>query len=117
VTLEEDQLRVYDPEPIYADTGSGACLLGLVQRTSGRIPAYDLRLLNDDEQLFMIDHPAMAVRQEVLEENPDLELVFDVISDRMDAGELRELNERVEVEGADPGEVARDWLVDERLVE
>jgi osmoprotectant transport system substrate-binding protein len=117
VTLEDDQVRVYDPEPIYADTGSGLCLLGQVQRTSGRIPAYDLELLTDDEQLFMVDHPAMAVREEVLEDNPELELVFAVLSERMDEESLRELNERVEVDGDDTREVARDWLRDEKLID
>jgi glycine betaine/choline ABC-type transport system substrate-binding protein len=35
----------------------------------------------------------------------------------MDEESLRELNERVEVDGDDTREVARDWLRDEKLID
>jgi osmoprotectant transport system substrate-binding protein len=117
VTLSDDDLRVYDAEPIYADTASGTCLVGLVERTSGRIASYDLRVLDDDVDLFMANVPALAARAEILDDDPELELVFEVIADRLSEDELRELAERVEIDGEEPREVAADWLAEEGLTE
>lgn len=116
VTLPDSELRVYDAEPIYPDTGAGSCALGLVTRGSGRIAEYDLRVLEDDVDVFMLDNPAVSIRAELLEDHPELAVVFDVIADRLSEHELRELNRRVEIGGEEPAAVAREWLEEEDLV-
>ncbi len=117
VELPDDVLRVYDSVPIYPDTGRGQCLFGEVERTSGRIPQYGLRLLEDDVGLFQPNPPALAVRQEVLVEHPELSAILASLAPRLTTEAIQEMNRRVIVDGEEPAEVARDWLRSEGLVE
>lgn len=114
--MADDTLRVWDPEPIYPSTGDGTCLFGQVQRVNGRVPQYDLRVLADDMGLFGFDNPAMTVRQDVYDDNPELAPLFALLADSLDETTVQTLNERVEVAGEHPRTVARSWLESEGFV-
>lgn len=117
VELTDEMLRVYDAVPIYPDTGRGQCTFGEVERTSGRIPQYGLRLLEDDVGLFQPNQPALAVREDVLVAHPELSSVLATLSPRLTTEVIQEMNRRVIVEGDRPEDVARSWVRSEGLVE
>jgi osmoprotectant transport system substrate-binding protein len=116
VNLADGALRVYDPVPIYPDTGVATCTFGLVDAASGRIPQYDLVVLTDDVGLFLPNLPAMAIREDVLAESPELAAIFATLSPRLTAAEIRQLNQEVVVDGMPVDEVAKGWLVAEGLI-
>lgn len=115
VDLPDEVLRVYDAVPIYPDTGRGQCTFGEVERTSGRIPQYGLRLLADDVGLFQPNPPALAVREDVLLDHPELATVLATLAPRLTTEAIQEMNRRVIEGGEDPAEVAGAWLRSEGL--
>lgn len=116
VTLPDDAIREYEPEPIYPETGDASCRFGLVDSSSGRIPEYDLTVLVDDVGAFLPNAPAPAVREDVIREHPQLAVLLDGLASRLTPDVIQDLNHQVVLEGADPAEAARDWLEREGLV-
>ena len=76
-----------------------------------------LRLLEDDEDFFAVYNPSLTMRQETLEQYPELEELFASISEKLDTGTLRELSAAVAVEGNSPQEVAEQWLQENGFIE
>ena len=73
-------------------------------------------MLEDDKQFFPRYNLGVTVRQQMLQQYPQLEQVFQPVSDRLSNEELLDLNAGVDVEGRDPAEVARDWMVKQGFV-
>lgn len=85
--------------------------------TDSQIKQYDLAVLEDDKQFFPAYHAAVGIHSDVLENNPEIEDITQQLSTRLDDDVMRSLNYQVDVEGKNVGTVARDWLVDNGLLE
>lgn len=116
VEFPAGDVREYDQEPIYPETGEGNCAFGLVDASSGRVAEYDLVVLEDDVGAFLPNPPAPAVREDVLVDHPEVAALLDGLAARLTPEVIRELNRQVVREGRDPTTVARAWLADEGLV-
>ena len=98
---------------IPAETAGGTtCTVGEVTVTDGAVSANDLVILDDDRDAFVDYNAAMTVRQEILDANPRLAEVFDPIAAALTSDVMRGLNERVDVGGELPDEVAEQWLAE-----
>jgi osmoprotectant transport system substrate-binding protein len=117
MTFDDDRLREYQPEPIYPDTKEGQCLFGLVDATSGRIPEYDLAVLEDDLGAFLPNAPAPAVREDVLVAHPEIATVLTALADRLTAEDIRSMNRQIVREERDVQTVTDDWLRNKGLIE
>ena len=106
-----------DTGVVYTATAEGRCNFGEVFTTDGRIPGLDLRVLEDDRQFFPLYNLSMVVNEELLDEHPEIQEVLDQVSPLITNEVMLELNARVDSDGEDPAIVARDWLVEEGLVE
>ena len=102
---------------IYQATAQGDCNFGEVFTTDGRIEALDLTVLEDDKKFFPLYNMTEVVNGDLLEDHPEVADIFAEINPKLTNDVLRELNARVDVDGEDPAEVARDWLVEEGFVE
>jgi osmoprotectant transport system substrate-binding protein len=89
-----------------------ACTFGEVTVTDGAVSANNLLVLDDDKNTFVDYNLAMTVRQPVLDANPKLADVFNPIAAKLTSDVMRSLNERVDVKGELPDEVAQQWLKD-----
>jgi osmoprotectant transport system substrate-binding protein len=87
-----------------------SCNFGEVTATDGAVAANNLVLLEDDQEFFVPYNAAMTVRQEVLDQNPRLAEVFNPIAEVLTTDAMRALNERVDVGGELPEEVAEQFL-------
>lgn len=87
-----------------------ACTVGEVTVTDGAVSANDLVVLEDDKSFFVDYNLAMTVRQEVLDANPQLAEVFNPIAEKLTSDVMRSLNEKVDVDGELPDDVAQQWL-------
>lgn len=85
--------------------------------TEGRIPADGLVILEDDKQFFPPYDAAPIIRMEVLEEHPELEDILNSLAGRIDDLKMGELNALVDLEGQEPDDVARNFLIEEGLIE
>ena len=56
------------------------------------------------------------IRSEVLDENPEIEDIFNSVTETLDVDTIRELNGRVDIEQEDPEDVAEGFLREQGLI-
>jgi osmoprotectant transport system substrate-binding protein len=105
-----------DTGVIYTATANGDCNFGEVFTTDGRIPALDLRVLDDDKRFFPLYNLTEVVDTDLLAAHPELEEIFAQLNPKITNETMLTLNAKVDNEGEDPALVARDWLIQQGLV-
>src|SRR5690606_9120090 len=84
--------------------------------TDGRIQAMDFVLLEDDLGFFPPYHAIPVVRGELLEEAPETREILNLLAGRIDESTMQALNYRVDEDGEEVPDVARDFLREEGLI-
>jgi osmoprotectant transport system substrate-binding protein len=103
--------KTFGAGAIYSAVAGGTCNFGEVFTTDGRIAGLDLRVLADDKAFFPQYNASVTLRKEFLDRYPEIAEVMRPVSDALDNDEIIELNKQVDVDGRDPVDVARDWMV------
>lgn len=114
------QLKAYkpvDPGLRYKGLVDGEADVAVAFGTDGEISAFDLVLLEDDQQLFPPYQVAPVVRQAALDANPDIAAVLNEISPLLTDAVMQDLNYRVSGEQQEPAAVAREFLQEYGLLE
>lgn len=101
---------VMDTGAVYQATADGACNFGEVFTTDGRIKSLNLRVLEDDLPFFPKYNLSGVVRQDLLDEYPQIEDLFAPVVAELDDDTMIDLNARIDVDGEEPVDVALDWL-------
>lgn len=78
--------------------------------TDGRIPAFNLVVLEDDKHFFPPYHAAPLIRAATLEEHPQLKDLFHALSNKIDNSQMAKMNYLVDVKGELPESVAHRFL-------
>jgi osmoprotectant transport system permease protein len=78
--------------------------------TDGLLARYDLVVLEDDRKFFPPYDAAALVSARLARDRPDAIAALTLLSGRLSASGMRELNRRVEVDGEEVASVARDAL-------
>ncbi|MGN2637552.1 glycine betaine ABC transporter substrate-binding protein [Nocardia takedensis] len=102
---------VQDAVVYQATADATQCRFGSVAATDGRIPALDLVLLTDDRGFFPKYNAALVLREDFAAAHPAIIEVLTPISRLLTNETITDLNRQVDVEGREPAEVARDWMV------
>ena len=84
--------------------------------TDGEISAYNLVVLEDDQNLFPPYQIAPIVSQAALDQNPGIADALNQLSPLLNDGVMRQLNYEVSGNQREPAEVAREFLVDSGLI-
>lgn len=84
--------------------------------TDGLLKKFDLKILEDDKNFFVPYYAVPLVSKDTLEEYPELEDVFNMLTGKIDEDTMAELNYQVDEIGKTPEEVAHDFLVEIELV-
>lgn len=106
----------YDPNIMYEAVKGGKVDVIPAFTTDGRIARYDLESLKDDKGFFPPYYAAPIVRQEVLDEFPELEKTINELAGKISEEEMSEMNAKVDIDKEDPKEVARNFLVKKGLI-
>lgn len=85
--------------------------------TDSELESYELAVLNDDESLFPPYEGAPLLREETLEEHPELEDILNQLAGKVTDDEMREMNYLVNVEEESPKDVAVEYLKNIDLIE
>jgi len=85
--------------------------------TDGRIPAFDLVIIEDDQNFFPVYNPAPIIRQETLDAYPEIEEYLSELTDLLDHETLMLLNEDVDLNEIEPDIVAEDFLRENGLID
>jgi osmoprotectant transport system substrate-binding protein len=102
---------VQDAIVYQATADSNQCRFGSVAATDGRIPALGLVLLKDDLGFFPKYNAALVMRKSFADAHPQVATIMAPISKLLTNEAITELNRQVDVDGREPAEVARDWMV------
>ncbi len=115
--FDHGELQFVELGLAYEAVGRGLAEVGIGDATEGRIAQFDLVVLEDDKQFFPAYNPAPVVRQEILDIYPELADVLEELSTHLDTETLTLLNKEVAVEGRQPEDVSRDFLLEKGLIE
>ncbi|AEE97357.1 glycine betaine ABC transporter substrate-binding protein [Mahella australiensis] len=84
--------------------------------TDARIPEFDLVLLEDDKKFFPPYYAVPMVRTDTLEEIPGLEELINKLGGTLNDAKMAELNGKVDIDGMDPHDVAKEFLQEQGLI-
>jgi glycine betaine/choline ABC-type transport system substrate-binding protein len=105
-----------DPGLMYKAIAEGDVDLICGFATDGRIPAFDLVMLEDDKRFFPPYYAAPVVRSDTLGNYPELENILSKLAGKIDDTAMGQLNYQVDEEGRKAGDVAREFLQKQGLV-
>jgi len=84
--------------------------------TDGRIPAFDLVMLEDDRQFFPPYYAAPVVRADTLEKHPELKGILEKLAVKIDDKTMAQLNYEVDEKGRSASGVAIEFLQKNGLI-
>jgi osmoprotectant transport system substrate-binding protein len=108
--LDRSDVSRMDSGLVYDALKNGDVEVGLVFATDGRIPAFDFTVLKDDKDYFPAYALAPVVREEVLENNPEIGELLNELSSKLDDATMARLNAKVDVERMSVENVATEFL-------
>ena len=88
--------------------------VGLIFTSDGAVAARNFVVLEDDKKLQPVENIVPVVRNAVLTD--DLRGLLDAISAKLTTEDLSGLNKRVDIDKADPADVAGEWLKEHGFV-
>jgi osmoprotectant transport system substrate-binding protein len=111
ITAPKSNVKMLDTGVIYNETAKGqTCNFGEVFATDGRISALKLTVLDDDKHFFPNYNAALTLKQTLLTKYPKIATYINPVAAKLDNATMTELNAKVDAEGEDPGDVAKEWL-------
>ncbi|MER5882856.1 glycine betaine ABC transporter substrate-binding protein [Streptomyces sp. NPDC001941] len=117
MSLPAANIKKMDAGIVYTQVSqSGSCLLGEVFTTDGRIKAMDLDVLTDDRHFFPNYNAAPELHAATYAKYPALASLLDPVTAKLTTQVAQELNAKVDVDGQDPHDVAKDWLVEQGFI-
>jgi osmoprotectant transport system substrate-binding protein len=117
IDLGKAQRQIVQDALVYQATADAKqCRFGSVAATDGRIPALELVLLEDDKAFFPKYNASLVMHRDFADAHPQVVAVMAPISARLTNEVITELNRQVDIDGREPADVARDWMVAEGLV-
>jgi osmoprotectant transport system substrate-binding protein len=114
-TLTPDQLVVLSGGDTAATIAAAAqqtngVNAAMVYGTDGGIAPSALTVLVDDKGVQPVYEPAPIIREQVLNQYPQIKDLLEPVFAKLDMATLQDLNGRVQVGGEAPAAVAADWL-------
>ncbi len=85
--------------------------------TDGLLKKFELVALEDDKQFFPPYYAIPLIRQEVLDQYPEIETIVEELGEKLSDEVMIELNYRVDELEMEPSNVARDFLIESGLIE
>ncbi|MBU5436967.1 hypothetical protein KQI42_03035 [Tissierella sp. MSJ-40] len=114
--IEFKDVKAMDPGLAYTAIKEEQVDISVSFATDGRIPAFGLKILEDDKNFFPPYDAAILVRNDILEEYSELEDVLNSIAGKLTDEEMAKLNAQVDLEKKDSKQVAKQWLVEKGII-
>ncbi|MCA9953821.1 MAG: hypothetical protein KC434_03825 [Anaerolineales bacterium] len=115
--FEFADILTVDPGLRYQALLNGEADVVVAFGTDGELAAYDLLSLEDDQGLYPPYQVAPVIRQAVLDENGDIAEILNSLAPLLTDSTMQRLNNEVSGNGREPDEVAREFLVEEGLID
>ena len=109
-------VKTMDVGLLYASVNQGEVEVSVGASTDGRIPAFDLVILEDDKSFFPPYYAAPIVRQDLLEKAPEVADILNQLGGQISNDQMASMNYDVDEAGKEPIDVARDFLTEQGLL-
>jgi osmoprotectant transport system substrate-binding protein len=117
INVPKENIKMLDTGVIYKTTAQGGtCNFGEVFATDGRIAALKLKVLDDDKHFFPNYNAALTMKQSLLDKYPTIAQYMAPVAAKLDNATMTDLNAKVDAEGMDPGDVAKEWVTAQGFV-
>ena len=116
-TFTNDSIHEMDLGLTYAALNNGEVDASVATATDSRIVEFDLVLLEDDKGFFPAYNAAIAMTTEIYEKYPEIEEIFEPLGELLDSDTMRALNYQVDIEDRNETDVAREFLIENGLIE
>lgn len=113
--IPAEQIEVMNVADTYDALRERRADLAVVYTTDGKIPAYDLELLEDPKTVFAEYYLTPVVTTTALEARPQIRGILERIARAMDTATSQDLHYRVDVVGQPVEQVARFFLTSKNL--
>ncbi|WP_407271597.1 glycine betaine ABC transporter substrate-binding protein [Radiobacillus sp. PE A8.2] len=107
----------FDPNVMYQALIQGDVDVIPAFTTDGRIERENIQTTTDDLGFFPKYDAAIIIRQEIMEEYPELEETLNGLAGQISEAEMQQMNARVDIDGEDYETVAREFLESNELIE
>ncbi|MFI9104523.1 glycine betaine ABC transporter substrate-binding protein [Streptomyces fildesensis] len=114
--IPASNIQKMDAGIVYTQVAKGTCLLGEAFTTDGRIKAMDLDTMTDNKHFFPNYNAAPELNSKAFHKYPAIAGLLDPISKRLTTQIAQQLNALVDVDGQDPHDVAKDWMIQEGFI-
>lgn len=115
--LKFDAVKGMDHGIMYRSINAGEVDVINSYTTDGQLQEFDLRVLEDDKSYFPPYHALPLVREETLEEYPEIEEVLKQLEGMIDEEAMQKMNAKVDNDGMMVEKVAEEFLVESGLIE
>jgi osmoprotectant transport system substrate-binding protein len=106
-----------DTGAIYSVTDKGDdCNFGEVFATDGRIKALDLVVMADDKEYFPVYQVGFTLKQSTLDKYPAIADIINKLTATLTDEVMQTLNARADVDGDEPADIARDYLIEQGFI-
>ncbi len=112
-----DNIRAMQISLVYEALNTGSLDLALGYTTDGRIPAYDLVVLEDDLQFFPPYDASPFATHEIIEKYPEIDDALSRLVGTISTETMQDLNYRSDEEGIEPALVAEEFLEEHNYFE
>lgn len=122
----DDLIRVYpfdfsdtkslDPNIMYDALKNSEVDIIPAFTTDSRIQLFSLRTTIDDKHLFPVYDAVPIVRQETLEQFPELEETINLLAGQISEEEMLQMNAKVDIDHEKPEEVAKEFLINKGII-
>lgn len=110
-------VKTMEPALRYTAISNKSIDLTDVYSTDSQIIANNLKILEDDKKLFPPYQAAPLLREGTIKEYPELEEALGKLAGKITSEEMTKMNYAVDVEGKSANEVAREYLIKEKLID
>ncbi|HHP7244696.1 MAG TPA: glycine betaine ABC transporter substrate-binding protein [Elainellaceae cyanobacterium] len=114
--FELREYKAVDAGLRYEGLVNGEADVAVAFGTDGEISAFDLVVLEDDQNLFPPYQVAPVVRQETLDANPAIADALNSLSSLLTNETMRQLNYEVSGNQREPADVAKEFLLEQGLI-
>lgn len=112
-----EEVVTMEPKLRYKAIESGDIQVIDAYSTDPEIAKYDMVVLEDDQQLFPPYEGAPLLRQETLDEYPEVEQALKRLDGKISDAEMSQMNEAVAYGGKTANQVAREYLEKEGIIQ
>lgn len=102
---------------VYNAVASGEVDIVLAYSTDPRLKQFNLVTLEEDKNFFPPYDMSTVMKNELLEENPEIETILSPLIGTIDEAKMTELNYLVDIDGYTPEDVARSFLSEQGLLD